>query len=74
MEYKGFKIYANTKRYALWSVDEDGRIHELEHEFEGDDVISYTFANDEVLDGEYGDFETVEQTKQAIDRVKSEIR
>lgn len=70
MTYKGFKIYANTKSYALWSINDDGRLDELEHEFEGHDLISYTFANDEILDGEYGDFETLTECKKAIDGLK----
>lgn len=70
MKYKGCNIYANAKRYTLWSLDNEGRLNELEHEFEGDDIISYTFANNEILDGEYGDFETIDETKKAIDKLK----
>jgi hypothetical protein len=69
MTYKDFTIYANAQSYSLWSIDDNGRLNELEHEFEGYDFISYTFGNDEVLDGEYGDFETLDECKQAIDKL-----
>ena len=69
MRYKDFTIYANAKSYSLWSVDDDGTLYEFEHEFEGYDLISYTFANDEIQDGEYGDFETLDECKKAIDKL-----
>ena len=70
MTYKGYNIYANAKSYSLWSIDDDGKLHELEHEFEGYDFISYTFGNDEILDGEFGDFESLSECKNAIDGLK----
>ena len=73
MIYNGFEIYANTKSYALWSIDNDGRLNELEHEFEGHDLISYTFANDDILDGEYGDFETLDECKKYIDKLNANV-
>ena len=69
MTYKGYTIYANTKSYALWSIDDEGKLNELEHEFEGHDFISYTFGNNDIFNGDNGDFATLEECKQAIDKL-----
>lgn len=72
MIYKDFEIVANTKSYDLYSLDNEGRLEYLKHSFEGADVISYTYTNnDDVLDGEFGDFETIEKCKKAIDDLRS---
>ena len=70
MTYKDCEIMANAKQYSLWSVDETGKLDELQHEYEGADIISYTFQSDKhnILGGDFGDFETIEQTKKAIDK------
>ena len=73
MKYKDFTIYANAKSYSLWTVDNEGRLHELEHEYEGFDLISYTFGNDDILDGEHGDFITLDECKKYIDNLNISI-
>lgn len=69
MEYKGIKIYASAKSYSLWSIDEDGRLDELEHEYEGFDLIAYTFGMDGNDEWEY---DTIEDCKKKIDELLKE--
>lgn len=69
MEYKGIKIYASAKSYSLWNVDEDGRLDELEHEYEGHDLIAYTFGMDGNDEWEY---DTIEDCKKKIDELLRE--
>jgi hypothetical protein len=70
MKYKNdFEILANCKRYTLFSLHDDGSLNELEHEFEGDDIVGYTFKNEklDIIDGDYGDFNTILECKNFID-------
>ena len=66
MKYKGIKIYASAKSYSLWSVDEEGRLDELEHEYEGYDLIAYTFGIDDNDEWEYA---TIDDCKAKIDEL-----
>jgi len=70
MTYKGFEIYANAKSYSLWTVTDDGKLCNFEHEYEGYDLISYIFVNDEMSGDEFGDFLTVNECKKAIDKLE----
>lgn len=69
MKYRGFYLAANTQKYALWHIDSEGELAEHIQDFEGNDILSYTFLSDEILDGEYGDFETVKECKEFIDKL-----
>lgn len=74
MKYRSYYIAANTKKYALWHVDLQGELTERIQDFEGDEILSYTFMSDDICDNEYGDFETIESCKKYIDElVKKEI-
>lgn len=66
MKHKGVKILANCKQYSTWLLDEEGRLKEVEHSFEGADIISYTFGWGET------DFETIEEVKKQIDTLTNE--
>ena len=73
MKYKNFKIMANAKSYSLWSIDDDGRLNELEHEYEGYDLLSYVIISDKYkVDEGGGDYTTIEKAKQAIDKIIEE--
>lgn len=73
MEYKNFKIMANAKSYSLWSIDDDGRLDELEHEYEGYDLLSYVIISDKYkVDEGSGDYTTLDKAKQAIDKIIKE--
>lgn len=71
MEYMDVKIYANAKGYSLWSIDEDGRLSEMEYEYDGWDIIGYTFTldSDEYPSVEY-EFETLQECKDKIKEIK----
>lgn len=62
-----YEIRANTKSYSEWSVDENGKLLFLEHEFEGHDIIEYKIID---IDDRAEVFESIETFQEAKDILK----
>jgi hypothetical protein len=60
-----YEIRADAKSYSEWSVDENGKLNELEHEFEGHDIIAYKIVNLKNLDV-FEDDLTFEEAKERL--------
>ena len=74
MIFKGIKIYATARSYSPWSIDEDGQLDELEHEFDGYDLIAYTFSMDNNTYGGEWEYDTIEDCKAKIDELLKEVQ
>jgi hypothetical protein len=70
MKDEKYILRADTKSYSEWSVDSEGKLLYLEHDFEGYDFLNYKILDknlDTVFEGE--DFE---ETKRELNRLNKQ--
>ena len=68
MEEK-YEIRADCKSYSEWSVDYEGRLAFMEHEFEGSDIIAYKIIEIDTLNMVEDGFKSFSEAKEYLEKL-----